>query len=199
MRHGCTGNAGDMQRSMQKHSHDESEFTKPETGRKLPATETQGYVIKCKAHKRGRCSLCLDLPMHKCNALMGTEIELKCGCVIPVIADACQSRKEKMPVRGGMMGGHSISVLRDTGCSTVVVKRSSVSDDQLTGAEQTCVLIDGTVRRTPVAEIEIETPYYTGKVTAVCMRNPLYDVIIGNIPDALSEEQVSEIQAVTTR
>ena len=67
----------------------------------------------------------------------------------------------------------SFNVPRDTGCSTVVVKRSLVSDDQLTGAEQTCVLIDNTVRRTPVAEIEIETPYYTGKVTAVCMRNPL--------------------------
>ena len=107
-RHECTGNAGGTQRSMQKHCHDEAELTEPERGRKLPAAETQGYVIKCKAHKRERCSLCLDLPMHKCNALVGTEIELKCGCVIPVIADACQSRKEKMPVRGGMMGGHSI-------------------------------------------------------------------------------------------
>jgi len=80
-----------------------------------------------------------------------------------------------------------------------VVKRSLVSDNQLTRAEQTCVLIDGTVRRLPVAEIEIETPYYTGKVTAVCMKNPLYDVIIGNIPDALSEERVSEIQAIMTK
>ena len=42
---------------------------------------------------------------------------------------------------------------------------------------ETCILIDGTVRRTPVAEIEIETPYYSGRVKAVCMENPLYDVI----------------------
>jgi len=50
------------------------------------------------------------------------------------------------------------------------------------------------VRRTPVAEIEIETSYHAGKVKSVCMRNPLYDVIVGNIPGVLSAEAVSEIQ-----
>ena len=44
----------------------------------------------------------------------------------------------------------------------------------MTGGTETCILIDGTVRRTPVAEIEIETLYYTGKAKAVCMDNPLY-------------------------
>ena len=43
------------------------------------------------------------------------------------------------------------------------------------------MVIDGTVRKTPVAEVEVNTPYYQGKVRAVRMRNPLYDVIIGNI------------------
>ena len=57
--------------------------------------------------------------------------------------------------------------------------------------------IDGTVRRTPVAEIEIETPYYTGKVKAVCMDNPLYDVIIGNVSD--EDNTRLEAQAVVTR
>jgi len=47
-----------------------------------------------------------------------------------------------------------------------------------------CILIDGTVRRTPVAEIYINTPYFTGTTNAVCMNNPLYDVIVGNVPGA---------------
>jgi len=38
----------------------------------------------------------------------------------------------------------------------------------MTGGTETCILIDGTVRKTPVAEIEIETPYYSGRVKAVC-------------------------------
>lgn len=53
-----------------------------------------------------------------------------------------------------------------------------------------CVLIDGTVRRTPVANVEIETPYFTGKVRAVCMREPLYDVIVGNVEGVTDGEWV---------
>jgi len=105
-----------------------------------------------------------------------------------------------MPVCTGMMGGQSVSVLRDTGCSTVVVKRELVNNEQMTGGTETCILIDGTVRRAPVAEIEIETPYYIGKVKAVCMENPLYDAIIGNAPGVSNEDNNRlEAQAVVTR
>jgi len=62
-----------------------------------------------------------------------------------------------------------------------------------------CVLIDGTVRRVPVAEIEIDTPYYSGQVKAVGMRNPLYDVIIRNIPGVKEEGGLEKFQAVMTR
>jgi len=99
----------------------------------------------------------------------------------------------------GMIGEQIVSVLRDTGCSTVVIKRCLVNDEQLTGAEETCVLIDGTVRKTPVAEVDINAPYYKGRVRAVCIRNPLYDVIIGNIPGVKNEEEVAQARAVVTR
>ena len=144
------------------------------------------------------CGECLYIPS-QCNAalhLCGTEVIFDCGCRIPVIADACKSGLERMPVRTGWIGDRNVSVFRDTGCSTVVIKRSLVDDDQLTGAEETCALIDGTFRKTPVAEVEVNTPYYQGKVRAVCMRNPLYDVIIGNISGVKSEDEVHEIQAV---
>ena len=95
-----------------------------------------------------------------CN--VNSEITLECGCKLPVIADACQFHKERMPVCIGAMDNQNVSVFRDTGCSTVVVKRGSVSNDKLTGGTETCVLIDCTIKRTPVAEIEIETPHYSG-------------------------------------
>ena len=83
------------------------------------------------------------------------------------------------------IGSEEISkVLRDSGCSTVVVRRSLVPEDKLTGQEERCVLIDGTARRTPVAQIYLKTPYFTGTTNAVCMNNPLFDVIVGNIPGA---------------
>jgi len=78
-----------------------------------------------------------------------------------------------------------------------------VSDDKLTGKEKRCILIDGTVRYTPVAEILVETPFYSGVSTAVCMKNPIYDLVIGNVPGAqdVSIPQPIEqtTQAVKTR
>jgi len=53
----------------------------------------------------------------------------------------------------------------------VVVRRSLIPDEKLTGTEEKCVLIDGTIRRTHVAKIEVETPYYSGTVLAVCIKN----------------------------
>jgi len=45
--------------------------------------------------------------------------------------------------------------MRDTGCFTVVVKSDLVNDDQMTGRTEICTLIDGTVRRVPVAQLKL--------------------------------------------
>jgi hypothetical protein len=87
-----------------------------------------------------------------------------------------------MPTAEGLVGQQKVIVLRDTGCSTVVVRKDLVSDEAFTGTMKTCVMIDGTIRRVPVAEIEINTPFFRGKVKALCMRRSLYGLIIGNIP-----------------
>ena len=96
-----------------------------------------------------------------------------CGTHLPVIADACHApdkshKTQRMPVAEGFVEGRPVSVLRDTGCSANVVRRSLVSDDKLTGQVEQCILTDGTVRSTPVAEIFVETPFYSGVTTAVC-------------------------------
>jgi len=141
----------------------------------------------CQQHKRNQCSQCLDIPTstHHCQAPIAVCQD--CGLHHPIIADACQSQDKthKMAVADEPVEGTPVSVLRDTGCSTVVIRRSLVSDEKLTGQEKQCVLIDRTIRRTPVAKIDVETPYFTGTVLAVCMKNPLYDLIIGNIQGAV--------------
>jgi len=105
-----------------------------------------------------------------------------------------------MPVAHGTVKGKPVSVLRDTGCSTVVVRRSLIPDEKLTGMEERCIIIDGTVRRTPVAKIEVETPYFSGTVLAVCMKSPLYDLIIKNVQGAMDPQTPQqEAQAVQTR
>lgn len=35
--------------------------------------------------------------------------------------------------------------------------------------------------RLPEAVVDIDSPYFQGEVTATCLENPLYDVVLGNI------------------
>jgi len=95
-------------------------------------------------------------PAHHCQALIAVCQD--CGLHHPVVADACllQDKTYPMPITDGTVKGKPAKVLRDTGCSTVVVRRSFISDEKLTGQEERCVLIDGTIRRTPVAKIDVE-------------------------------------------
>jgi len=100
------------------------------TAQKEVINEKPSEIVTCRAHNRDRCGLCFNCPVQKSNAL-STELESKCGCFVPVIADACRSRRERMPVCEGKMGDQTISVLRDTGCPKVVVKRSLLTDIRL--------------------------------------------------------------------
>ncbi|XP_071786577.1 uncharacterized protein [Asterias amurensis] len=91
---------------------------------------------------------------------------------IPLISAACTVGKE-MPVRNGYVGDRIVSALRDSGCSTVVVKRDLVCDNQLLEITKKCALLDGTLRCVPVAQLFIDTPYFVGLVNALCKSNPL--------------------------
>ena len=85
-----------------------------------------------------------------------------------------------MQVSEGLMNGRSVTLLRDTRCSTVVVRRSLVRDDQLIGKRHVFkLLVLSDILQ--LKKVEVETLFYTGQITAVCIENPLYDVITGNI------------------
>ena len=117
------------------------------------------------------------------------KIELANGQEIKLVTGACNAHNitkdcESMPVVKGKLNAHVVDTLRDTGCSGVVVKRSLVSNEMLTGESHICFLIDGTARRFPVAVVHICTPYLCGEVKAMCMEKPVYDLIIGNVAGA---------------
>ena len=46
------------------------------------------------------------------------------------------------------------------------------------------LLIDNTARKVPIARIYVDTPYLKGHVEAQCLSDPIYDLIVGNVPDA---------------
>ena len=89
-----------------------------------------------------------------------------------------------MPVVKGRVGEKTVDVLRDTGCSGVVVKKDLVGEVQLTGDFNVMLLIDNTARKVPIARIYVDTPYLKGHVEAQCLSDPIYHLIIGNVPDA---------------
>ena len=64
-----------------------------------------------------------------------------------------------MPVVTGMLGEATVEVLRDTGCSGVIVKR-----DQLTGELGHVMTVTRTVLKVPIAKVKVDTPYFSGTV-----------------------------------
>ncbi|VDH97589.1 Hypothetical predicted protein [Mytilus galloprovincialis] len=117
------------------------------------------------------------------------------------IPEQCEKKPIKMPVAKGKLGNRVVTVLRDTGCNGVVIKKSLVSIDCFLDDYQTCVLADGSSVKVPIAIITIDSPYYQGEVKAWCMEQPLYDVIIGNIDGAREpyDPDISPSVSVVTR
>ena len=59
-----------------------------------------------------------------------------------------------------------------------------MSQDQLRGKYGYAMAFDRSVVSAPIAKIRVDTPYYVGKVNAMCFREPICRLIIGNIPRA---------------
>ena len=89
-----------------------------------------------------------------------------------------------MPVLNGLVGNKVVSVLRDSGCSGVLVKQKFVNKNQYTGEFGTMIMADRSVKRYPIAIVPIQSPYFCGTVRALCPSDAVYDVIIGNIRNA---------------
>ena len=59
-----------------------------------------------------------------------------------------------------------------------------MKEDDFTGSMGYVMAIDRTLKEAPIAEIKVDTPYYTGVSQAICLRDLLFDLVIGNIPGA---------------
>ena len=86
-----------------------------------------------------------------------------------------------MPTAVGTVNGKEVRVLRDTGCTGVVVRRSLVSDGQMLNKQSGVTLINNYKQRCPMARINIDCPFFRGTTDALCIDNPAHDLVIGNI------------------
>ena len=91
----------------------------------------------------------------------------------------------KLQLVNGKVGERCVEVLGDTGCTGVLIKRDLVNQVELTGEKGYVTAFDKTLPiRAPIAKIEVDIPYYVGKVKALCVQEPVADLIIGNITGA---------------
>ncbi|XP_071089169.1 uncharacterized protein [Haliotis cracherodii] len=151
----------------------------------------------------------------------GTDVEAR----IPEVVDGDATTSERvsepdvasgsmfttdhnMPIHKGKVNGKPVDVLRDSGCTGVIVRRSKVEDECLSSETQSCKLADSRVLMLPVAWITVDTSFYTGKVRAACMDTPLCDLILGNIPGVREpsdpdqmwdKDDIQMVSAVETR
>ena len=87
---------------------------------------------------------------------------------------ACLSNENKncMPLATGKVGENVVEILRDTGCNGVIVRRELVKKKDFTGSMGYVMAIDRTLQEAPIADIKVDTPYYTG-VTSHMFTRPL--------------------------
>ena len=145
------------------------------------------------------------------SCIKGDQLLLACGKKIPLLSNACVEPltgvRSKMPVVKGRVGENSVDVLRDTGCSGIVVKKDLVSEDQFTGDFNVMLLIHNTARKVALIKIDVDTPNLKGQVEAQCLLDPIYDLVIGNVtgvraaddPDPSWQDHVQEASTVTAR
>ena len=93
----------------------------------------------------------------------------------------CHFPRSRLPTAIGTVNGKEIRVLRDTGCTGVVVRRSLVSDGQMLNKQSGVTLINNYKQRCPMARINIDSPFFRGSTDALCMDDPAHDLVIGNI------------------
>ena len=77
-----------------------------------------------------------------------------------------------------------MGILRDSGCNGVIVKRELVDEADVIEKAGYLMTVDPTLIRAHIAMIKVDTPFYFGTIEAMCMKDPLFDLIIGNVPGA---------------
>ena len=83
------------------------------------------------------------------------------------------------------------------------MKQQRVTDDQYTGRVGLMHMVDNSVIRVPIANVQIDSPYLSGPVQALCPQDAVYDVIMGNVPGARPADDLNlqwvETKAAVTR
>ena len=144
----------------------------------------------------GTCAV--DPDIEQCSEAESEDIEE---------VDKLELDDDNLPVVEGFVGNVKVNVLRDTGCTAIVVDEKFVKPAQYLGSHATLVLLNGTRIEVQRVKIVIDTPYLSGEVKAYCMKDCIYDLVIGNVKGVETSPTLAKVErsshpdmcAVTTR
>ena len=96
-----------------------------------------------------------------------------------------QSNDGQTYMGAGKLNGRPVKVLRDTGCTGMIVDRAFVPEVMvIPGSSGSLQMVDHTLIDVPLANVYWDSPYYKGHCRVMCVSSPVYPVIIGNVRGA---------------
>ena len=96
-----------------------------------------------------------------------------------------QSNDGQTYVGVAKLNGRPVKVLRDTGCTGMIVDRALVPEVMvIPGSSGSLQMVDHTLIDVPLANVYLDSPYYKGHCRVMCVSSPVYPVIIGNVRGA---------------
>ena len=133
-------------------------------------------------HQVNFCKIdCKSLDVGKGEAQFSSPIFSTGGLPHKDSKGTCHFPWSRLPTAIGTVNGKEVRVLRDTGCTGVVVRRSLVADGQMLNKQSGVTLINNYNQRCPMARINIDCPFFRGSTDALCIDDPAHDLVIGNI------------------
>ena len=115
----------------------------------------------------------------------GTEESTNSDRTVYSAVCRAQSNDGQTYVSVGKINGRPVKVLRDTGCTGMIVDRALVPDVMvIPGSTGSLQMVDHTLIDVLLANVYLDSPYYKGHCRVMCVSSPVYLVIIGNIQGA---------------
>jgi hypothetical protein len=118
-----------------------------------------------------------------------------------------QTIEKGLKIETGTVNGRSATVLRDTGCTLILVSGRLIEHKNMTGVTSEVTLANGSSQTFSEVWIDVDTPYVKGRVVALVMNSPFADLIVGNytrvdipqqMPRELDKAVDEKCQAVET-
>ena len=96
-----------------------------------------------------------------------------------------QSNDGQTYVGVGKLNGRPVKVIRDTGCTGMIVDRALVQEVMvIPGSSGSLQMVDHTLIDGLLANVYLDSPYYKGHCRLMCVSSTVYPVIIGNVRGA---------------